>query len=936
MFKKKLEQTSKYRHAVGAPSKRELWYQDLSLGASPSDASNGLAVNQEWIAARWGNTGGTLAILPLHKPGKYPDPTLLHAHGAITDWEFSCFDSLLSSAGEDGGVKIWRPSSTSNEFDLVTEWNAGQRNKTDIVRWHPTVTSIIATAHGKEVRIWDSTKAGEGHLYEMAHENAIHAVSWRGDGSVIGTTCRDGFLRVWDPRQEGSPAMVGSSKHHEGIKSSRVAWIGNTDLVLTTGFSKMREREYALWDVRSLSKPLKKTLMDASTGILMPLVDEDTKIVYLAGRGDTTMRSVEVSATAPHFTENLTGTNSQISGAALVPKQALDVMHVEIARLLVVTPQAIIPVSFQVPRRNYLDFHHELYPWTKGSEPALTAAEWLAGETKEVAKISLDPAERAKKDVATSTTAASAAAPSPLPESHPHSSLEQKTTSLTISGDSPRQITPSGEKVGQLESESTPAPSQIQQRSAAATRLATARTSLYKYLTGKPYHPSQFFDDLRDLDVSKGAECDLIQANPRFIAVALSGSGGRVGIIDVAKPGRLPTRLPAVVCQSSVTDFKFDPFEHDVLLTISDNARINIWKIPENGLEEDVLEPWGSIAVPDKKRVNNLIFNPVAKDIFLTASGDAVQVWDLAKRERLFEIDGLGGGIFSCTWNTDGSKIAVACHDRKLRVIDVVTRSIASQGPLHDSRRPCRIVWLGETEYLASVGFGLGSQREVLVYGEDVSKGPADRKALDVSPGALVPHYDADCRILYLVGRGDSSIHAINIHYDDASQPKLERLPSFESGSLQQGMVLLPKRCCDVRKVELAKLFRLTKNRVEVVGMHVPRQRAEYFQDDLYPPTLDVEHPTLSAEAWSAGEKAERRKIDLRPEDMTPLSQAPQVGLTAGMRKVHSPSEFQTAVTDDQRKQNMLDNLFALSKEDEDERLPQDDMEGVAEDEWDD
>jgi coronin-7 len=46
----------------------------------------------------------------------------------------------------------------------------------------------------------------------------------------------------------------------------------------------MRQREYALWDSRNLSKPLERSQLDSSTGLLIPLYDEDTDIVFLAGK----------------------------------------------------------------------------------------------------------------------------------------------------------------------------------------------------------------------------------------------------------------------------------------------------------------------------------------------------------------------------------------------------------------------------------------------------------------------------------------------------------------------------------------------------------------------------------------------------------------------------------------------------------------------------
>jgi coronin-7 len=73
--------------------------------------------------------------------------------------------------------------------------------------------------------------------------------------------------------------------------------------------------------------------------------------------------------------------------------------------------------------------------------------------------------------------------------------------------------------------------------------------------------------------------------------VPISGPGGRVGIINAQKPGRLPTHIPCVVCGSEVTNFKFDPFDHNRLITISQDNRIRAWDIPEDGIEQDLLEP---------------------------------------------------------------------------------------------------------------------------------------------------------------------------------------------------------------------------------------------------------------------------------------------------------------------------------------------------------
>lgn len=42
-------------------------------------------------------------------------------------------------------------------------------------------------------------------------------------------------------------------------------------------------------------------------------------------------------------------------------------------------------------------------------------------------------------------------------------------------------------------------------------KFGSANASVYKYISGKFYHPSTRFDDLQGLSISKSGECDLIQ-----------------------------------------------------------------------------------------------------------------------------------------------------------------------------------------------------------------------------------------------------------------------------------------------------------------------------------------------------------------------------------------------------------------------------------------
>jgi coronin-7 len=58
----------------------------------------------------------------------------------------------------------------------------------------------------------------------------------------------------------------------------------------------------------------------------------------------------------------------------------------------------VIPITYQVPRKSYRDFHADIFPDTAGYKSEITPKEWLAGKNVPVPKISLDPSKRENGD----------------------------------------------------------------------------------------------------------------------------------------------------------------------------------------------------------------------------------------------------------------------------------------------------------------------------------------------------------------------------------------------------------------------------------------------------------------------------------------------------------------------------------------------------------
>jgi coronin-7 len=232
-------------------------------------------------------------------------------------------------------------------------------------------------------------------------------------------------------------------------------------------------------------------------------------------------------------------------------------------------------------------------------------------------------------------------------------------------------------------------------------------------------------------------------------------------------------------------------------------------------------------------KIHLLEFHPTSKDVLLTTSDDlgkpTIRVWNLESKKEEITLNGMHKDvIFTCAWSPDGTQIATTTKEKKIRVLDARTGDVVSEGPSHNSIRPSRLLWLGEdSDMLVSVGFGLGSAREVLLLSKSDLSSPLAKNMIDISPSIMSAYFDKDCKILFVAGRGDRTIHTFHV---EVEAKKLVALAKIEAGSLQQGFAFLPKRVCDVKDIEIDKFYRLTPTNIEVVGVRVPRARVSGYQ----------------------------------------------------------------------------------------------------------
>ncbi|XP_061868239.1 coronin-6 isoform X1 [Colius striatus] len=383
---------SKFRHVFGQPVKADQMYEDIRVSKVTCDSSF-CAVNPKFVAIIVeAGGGGAFIVLPLAKTGRVDkNHPLVTGHTApVLDIDWCPHnDNVIASASEDTTVMVWQipdyvPVRNITEPVVTLE---GHSKRVSIISWHPTARNVLLSAGCDNLVILWNVGTGEMLLVlEDMHTDLIYNVGWNRNGSLLVTTCKDKKVRVIDPRKR--QIVAEKTKPHDGTRPIRAIFMADGK-IFTTGFSKMSERQLGLWDLKNFEEPIALQEMDTSNGVLLPFYDSDSSIVYLCGKGDSSIRYFEITDEAPyvHYLNTYSSKEPQ-RGMGFMPKRGLDVSKCEIARFFKLHERKCEPIVMTVPRKSDL-FQDDLYPDTPGPEPALEADEWLSGKDAEPILISL-------------------------------------------------------------------------------------------------------------------------------------------------------------------------------------------------------------------------------------------------------------------------------------------------------------------------------------------------------------------------------------------------------------------------------------------------------------------------------------------------------------------------------------------------------------------
>ncbi|KAJ2994018.1 Coronin-2B [Globomyces sp. JEL0801] len=402
----KFVRASKYRHTFGTAAKRDQCYDNLKVSKSAWD-TNLASANPLFIAVNLDvGGGGAFAVIPHAMVGKLPEnlPVFNGHAGAVLDTDFNPFnDHVIASASEDCKAMVWTipEGGLTESINTPTVALTGHGRKVGHVLFNPVADNILATTSADFlVKIWDIT-TGQAKIDLQGHGELIQSISWSYEG-------------------------LGEAPGHQGIKGSRVVTLGDSSYLCTTGFSRTSDRQIYIWDYKNLSTPIKQENIDTSSGLLIPYYDADTKMIYVAGKGDGNIRYYEwVEEDKNIYELSEYKSSDPLRGIAFLPKRACTINETEVARIYKVHPTMVEPISMKVPRKSDL-FQSDLFPDTAGPEPAMSANEWFNGKTcgPKLINLELGFTPAPAKEFVVSASAAVSAAASPASGNPPLSDKE--------------------------------------------------------------------------------------------------------------------------------------------------------------------------------------------------------------------------------------------------------------------------------------------------------------------------------------------------------------------------------------------------------------------------------------------------------------------------------------------------------------------------------
>jgi len=389
-----------FKHLFAEAPKAEFSYQDLK---KPYTSGEGcyVAASPTLFAVSLAGGGGPVMIHRHDKPGRLAsDHHVLNVHtGKVLDFQFNPFiDNFLACASEDCSISVTEvpedPDDMKRNISKPDVLLTGHSKKVHLLKWHPTALNVMATSSwDKTIKLWNVATADCVQTYDDFKESTL-SMDFNADGSLLATTSKAKVVKIFDPRNP--QVAVAEFECSDGSKSSKIFWAESAGYIGATCYNRMAKRKLRLWDLRALDqKPVVDDVLDQMMSVNMPFFDSENNLLFTAGKGDGSIGYYQVGGKSAYKFINAFRSPLPQKGGCFVPKRALDTTKCEVARYLKLTHDAVIPLSFCVPRKTGADiFQEDIFPDCFAGLPSLTPEEYFEGKNSAKIMMSMNPSKR--------------------------------------------------------------------------------------------------------------------------------------------------------------------------------------------------------------------------------------------------------------------------------------------------------------------------------------------------------------------------------------------------------------------------------------------------------------------------------------------------------------------------------------------------------------
>mmetsp|Transcript_17453 Transcript_17453/g.29829 ORF Transcript_17453/g.29829 Transcript_17453/m.29829 type:complete len:962 (+) Transcript_17453:14-2899(+) len=846
------------------------------------------------------NSSSAVGVLDVNKPGKQHGYKYKSTQsGSVYDLKFSPHDvAVFASGAGDGTVALWNVKDGSDTPDIESSvlLDASDRKRVVSMAWHPSAGGVLASLSGNNLHVWDVSGGNEMFTRDIGSETMDG--TWNANGSYFACLNKDKSLKLLDPRTGDIVSTV--EKAHSGSRSlGRIVSGGASQhgelehYMYTTGFTLTRDREVVVWDDRKMDAACARTKLGSGTGVLIPIIIPDTKILFLVGKGETSVRAFEGSGTTPFiYNINNNATSPEpFLGCSALPVSSCNVMDCEVSRLYKLSRTKIDSIKIEIPRRLKTSFHDEIFPDSVDIfNAAMSSEEWKNGKDAlqpRVPVLKLQKGQSAK-DV-------------------------EKAPAATSSGEQPLSTKvppPKAQEPEKKKQETVYVASAVDKRMSKLMGYVPK----FKYGQGKQKKKESTIYNMKP-----STPVAFAVGETKF-AVTWQGGGGPVYVGSFADVGKMPTpeTVPVLNGHSRpVTCLDFNPFNEDILASGSDDCAICVW---------DLVTKDSKCLKGHQSAVRLLKFNPTTNGLLASASQDCtVRLWDTVKGEQVGIID-QGEEIFTdICWNYDGTHMATINRNNCMHVVDARKREvISSNEKAHLGAKPCFVTWLGNSQYILTSGCARMGVREFSIWNsEDLSK-PVNTTKLGTGATSLEPLYVEENGVVIFGTRGENTFLTYEIQNlaqtsvkpDHAADSPLEphKCNDFiANGDPTTSVALAPRRALDPSKVEWARLYRLTSSSLDPISFTIPRadDLKEYFADDVYAETKAAEAAIESVDAWVGGETKPPVLVSMNTGNVKRLSSRDPTLAHAAMKKAQANTDrFRRQQEEEDARKRRQDDAF--------------------------